>query len=272
VKTLPRTLTRTLAAALLSVAPCALVAGPLCERPAAAQPAPNDAAKRAARELADKGYEHYEAGEYAQAVVFFRQAESKFHAPSILLMQANAHEKQGQLVEALPLYERVASEPLAGDAPQEFRDAQAEAKATLERVKLRIATLKIVLKGMTPDRVTVTIDDVEIPPDKVLQPIPANPGTRRIQATIGGDESGRAVFQSVTLKEGMTKQIQLVFRPGTPAGPPPSSAGCASCEVTGPRPGQGAAAGVVGSLVVALLLALRRREGPCLKARTPARP
>ena len=269
---LPRILARTITSLLLAAAPFALLASPACERHAAAQTASTDAAKRAARELADKGYEHYEAGEYALAVVFFRQAESKFHAPSILLMQASAHEKQGQLVEALPLYERVASEPLADDAPQEFRDAQAEAKATLERVRVRIATLKIVLKGMTPDKVTVTIDDVEIPPEKVLQPIPANPGTRRIQATIGGDESGRAVFQSVTLKEGMTKQIQLVFRPATPAGPPPSSAGCASCEVGGARPGS-AAAGVMGSLAVAALLAIRRRrKGRSLGDRTSASP
>lgn len=252
VKRLPRTI---LAVAIAIAAPCALAA-----MPAAAQQAAADGAKRAARELADKGYEHYESGEYAQAVVYFRQAETKFHAPSVLLMQANAHEKLGQLVEAAPLYERIAGEPLAEDAPQEFRDAQVEAKATLERVKVRIATLKIVLKGMTADRVTVTIDDVEVPADKVLQPIPQNPGTHRVQATIGGDESGRAVFQSVTLKEGMTKQIQLVFRPAAPGGAPPSAGGCASCEIAGARPGGGAGMGVMGSLAVGLLLASRRRR------------
>lgn len=253
-------LPRTILAVLLAVAPCALATSVVRERPAAAQPASAETAKRLARELADKGYEHYEAGEYAQAVVYFRQAEAKFHAPSILLMQANSHEKLGQLVEALPLYEAIVAEPLAEDAPQEFRDAQAEAKATVERVRVRIATLKIVLKGMTADRVRVTIDGVEIPQEKVLEPIPQNPGTHKVEATIGGDESGRAVFQSVTLKEGMTKQIQLVFRPGAPVGPPPSSGGCASCEVGGARGAEGLPAGVVGSLAVALLSFRRRKK------------
>lgn len=231
--------------------------------PAAAQPPPVEDWKRAARELADKGYEHYEAGDYANAVKYFRDAESRFHAPSLLLMQANAHVKLGQLVEAEPLYQKIVEEPLPADAPQEFRDAQIEAAATLERVSLRIATLKITLKGMTADQVKITIDDVEIPSEKVLQPLRVNPGTRKIVATIGGDDGGRAVFQSVTLKDGVTKQIQLVFRPGGPVGTAPSSGGCASCEVaSGRSPGgtRSAQTGILAMLATGTLLRWRRRS------------
>ncbi len=115
---------------------------------------------------------------------------------------------------------------------------------------------------MTADQVKITIDDVEIPPEKVLQPLRVNPGTRKIVATIGGDDGGRAVFQSVTLKDGVTKQIQLVFRPGGPIGTAPSSGGCASCEVASGRGAggmAGAQTGLLAMLGISALLRWRRR-------------
>jgi hypothetical protein len=248
-------LSSTLSAVILALAASSAGVPP----PAFAQPAPADA-RQAARELADKGYEHYEAGEYAKAIKFFRDAEARFHAPTLLLMQGNAQVKNGGLVEARAVYQRVVDEQLASDAPKEFVDAQVEAKAAIESLKLRIATLKIVLKGMTADKVHITIDDVEVPTASVLQPLPQNPGTHKIVGVIGGEEGGRAVYQSVTLKEGSTKQIQLVFRPGGPAtsGPPPSR-GCASCEIEGLRAGAGAPAGLLSTAFVGVLMALRRR-------------
>lgn len=246
--------------ALLALALALPPAGAIALAPAPAW-ADDDAAKAAARELANKGYEHYAAGEYQKAIPFFKDAEARYHAPTLLLIQAKAWRKLNGLVEARDLYRRIADEKLADDAPQEFLDAQVEAKKELDLVSARIATLEIVLKGMTPDRVRVTIDDVEIPPDKVLTPLPQNPGPHRIVATIGGDGGGRAVFQSVTLKEGTTKKIQLVFRPGTPAATPPSAGGCASCAIGASgeaAPAQ--AAGLLSAAAAAVASALRRRR------------
>jgi len=227
----------------------------------AAQPAaPDTGARRAARELADKGFEHYEAGDYAKAIPFLRDAEARFHAPTLLLMLGNAHVKLGKLVEAMVFYDRVASEQLASDAPTEFVNAQTEAKATLASLAPRIATLKIVLKGTTADKVRITIDDVEIPAANVLKPLAADPGTHKIVASIGGDDGGRAVFQSVTLKEGMTKQIQLVFRPGGPVTPPPAAGGCASCEIAAPRGDGEAKISGLAAVALGLVAALRRRR------------
>lgn len=248
----------------LVIAALALAAQGVFHAPAAlAQPAATEDAKRAARELANKGYELYEAGDYTKAIQFFRDAEARFHAPTLLVIQARAHEKIGGLVEAQALYEKVAAEELAADAPKEFVEAQASAKAALEDIGPRIAFVKIVLKGMTADKVKITVDEVEVPAARLLEPIPANPGTRKIAATIGGDDGGRTVFQTVTLKEGVTKQIQLVFRPGgsvTAGELPPSGGGCASCEIGSLGAGDGAPPAVLGAAAAAALTALRRRR------------
>ena len=235
-----------------------------CPSPSAlAQPAAADDAKREARELANKGYEYYEAGDYAKAIQFFRDAEAKFHAPTLLVIQARAQEKNGGLVEARTLYQKVADEQLPADAPKEFVDAQAGAREALAGLEGRIAFVKIVLKGMTADRVQITVDGVEVPAARLLQPIPANPGTRKIAATIGGDDGGRTVFQTVSLKEGVTKQIQLVFRPGgsvTAGELPPTGGGCASCEIGSLRGAEGAPPALFGAAAAVLLAAARRRR------------
>jgi tetratricopeptide (TPR) repeat protein len=226
-----------------------------------AQPAQSDEErKQAARELANKAYEHYEAGEYGRAILYFRDAEAKFHAPTLLLVQAHAHVKLGQLVEARALYQRIVDEKLAEDAPKEFVDAQAAARKQADLMTARIATLKIVFKGMTADKVTVTIDDVEIPTAQILEPIPQNPGNHKIVATLGGEEGGRQVYQAVTLKEGTTKTVQLVFRKGGPVETPPAAGGCASCEIGARREGGGELYAASSTVAVAFLAALRRRR------------
>lgn len=264
-------LSRTWSVLLLALVASNVWSSPWAPSLAAAQPAkaaPADDAKRTiARELANKGFEHYEAGEYAKAIQYFRDAEAHFHAPTLLIVQANAYVKIGGLVEARTLYQRVASEELGSDAPKEFLKAQSDAKEAIAGLSARIATLKIVLKGMTPEKVHITIDDVEVPTDQVLQPIPQNPGTHKIVAAIGGDASGRAVFQSVTLKEGTTKQIQLVFRAGDPPPKLPPAGGCASCEIAAPRGGAGLPVpeGLLATVVVGLLSTFRRCTRPTRK-------
>jgi hypothetical protein len=244
----------------------------LVAAPAAAQPAPadppaapapgSDEAKAEARLLADKGYEQYEAGQYAKAIQYFRDAEARFHAPTLLAMQAKAQMKNGGLVEARTLFQRVVAEKLANDAPKEFLQAQTEAKAALEDLKGRIATLKVVLKGMQPSQIQLSIDDVEIPTGSILAPIPMNPGQHKVVAMIGGgDSGGRAVFQQVNLKEGSTKTVQFVFRAGGPvAVETPQEGGCASCEVGAPRHGSQAPAAALSALMAGLVMALRRRN------------
>ena len=230
---------------------------------ALSQPAASDDEKRAAKELANKGYEQYEAGEYDKAVKLFVEAAKHFPAPTILLVTARSEEKLDRFVEAQGHYRRIVDMELAPDAPKEFADAKAAAEEALPKLSGRIAFVKIVLKGMTADRVQITIDDAEVPRGKVLEPIPQNPGTHKIVATIGGDDGGRSVFQSVTLKEGVTKQIQLVFRPGgsLTSGELPPGGGCASCEI-GTLQGRGSSAeALLAAVTLAFFFGVRSRWG-----------
>lgn len=253
----PRTLPRSLVRALSLLTLCA------ASLRASAQPAASEDDKRAARELANKGYELYEAGEYARAIKLFLDAEKRFPAPTILLVAARSEEKLERFVEAQAHYRRIVDMELSPDAPKEFVDAKASAAEALPQLTGRIAFVKIVLKGMTADRVQITIDDAEVPQAKVLEPIPQNPGTHKIVATIGGDDGGRSVFQSVTLKEGTTKQIQLVFRPGgslTSGELPPSGGGCASCEIGSLRGNAGTPEALLAAATLAIFFGARRRR------------
>ncbi len=253
----PRTFPRSLIFALSTLAISAASLGAL------AQPAVSEDEKRAAKELANKGYEQYEAGEYDKAVKLFVEAAKHFPAPTILLVTARSEEKLERFVEAQGHYRRIASMELAPDAPKEFADAKAAAEEALPKLSGRIAFVKIVLKGMTADRVQITIDDAEVPQAKILEPIPQNPGTHKIVATIGGDDGGRSVFQSVTLKEGVTKQIQLVFRPGgaITSGELPPGGGCASCEIGNLRGHDSSPEALLAAATLALFFGARSRWG-----------
>lgn len=182
------------------------------QAPALAQTDATEQAKSEARALADKAYEHFEAGEYQKAIQLFHEADTKFHAPTLVLMQGHAQRKSGNLIEARALYQRVANETLPPDATKEFRDAVAEANAAVSELTGKTGYLKIVLTGGAADKVQISIDGLPVPPSKLGQPMEMNPGKRRIEAIIDGEEGGRSVFKTVVIKPGRTKQIQLAFK------------------------------------------------------------
>ncbi|MEZ4313788.1 MAG: tetratricopeptide repeat protein [Polyangiaceae bacterium] len=249
---------RTILTLLIALGACA---APLTARAQDALSTASDDDKSEARKLANKGYEHFEAGQYDKAIELFGQAEKRYPAPTILFLLGQAHERKEDFVGAQAVYKRLANMPLPDGAPPEFQEAQAKARAALDALTGRTAILKIVLKGMTADKVRVTIDDVLISPEALVQPIPQNPGSHKIVASIGEEEKGRAVFQQVTLKEGTTKQIVLVFRPGGPVSvdTDPKGGGCAACAVGGGTGGEEAPA-LASLLALGAVLLLRRKR------------
>ncbi|WP_438027957.1 hypothetical protein [Sorangium sp. So ce233] len=65
------------------VSACLLLLGTFWFSSVAAQERkPSAQEKAAAIALADEGLEHYDAGQYAEALVAFREAEQKIHAPT----------------------------------------------------------------------------------------------------------------------------------------------------------------------------------------------
>jgi hypothetical protein len=104
-------------------------------------------AREEARALADKGYAELQRGRYDAAIELFSKAEARFHAPTILLMIADAQVKAQRLIEAKATYERIASESLVNYAPQEFFDAQKKARAAATSLISRIPRLTIRVSG-----------------------------------------------------------------------------------------------------------------------------
>lgn len=182
----------------------------------ASAPAKSEKERRdEARALADQANVHFEAGEYQKAIELLHQADSIFHAPTLVIMQGHAQKKLGNLIEARALYMRVVKEGLDPNATEPFKAAYEEAKALADQLIGKTGYLKILLSGeIPPEKVQITIDDLPIPPSRIGQPIEQNPGKRKLVATIDAEEGGRQVFQIVTISPGKTKQIKLAFRKG----------------------------------------------------------
>src|SRR6185503_6053716 len=100
-----------------SLAGCALVLLMLCATAAAAS---EDDDRDKARALAEQAGDALDARKFSQAIDLVTQAETLYHAPTHLLIAAEAHEGLGALVEAAEIYERIVAEPLPAGAPPAF--------------------------------------------------------------------------------------------------------------------------------------------------------
>ncbi|WP_441288189.1 tetratricopeptide repeat protein [Sorangium sp. KYC3313] len=168
---------------------------------------PTQAAKAAALALADKGWEHFQAGRYEEALAAFRDAYDQVHAPPILLYAARSSERLGRLIEARSLFQRVVDEPIAASAPPEFHEAQAKARVELAALASRIPTLEIAITGVAPSAVELTLDG-----EPVFQtgPLERDPGEHTVVATMPGQAP---VTRTIRLSEGAKERVALVLAP-----------------------------------------------------------
>lgn len=194
---------------MLRIALCAAALTALWSSPAsAAKDSPYDEAeqerKDEARAMALKGYDFLLAGKYERALHFFVEAEKVYHAPTILLLVAQTHEKLGRLVEARAFYQKIIDEKLPKTAPWEFFEAQATARREITLLAPRIATLHIHVPGASGHNVKVTIDGESV--EALDQPQGVNPGKHAIAVTVDGS---RTLTQSIELKEGASERVVI---------------------------------------------------------------
>jgi hypothetical protein len=169
-------------------------------RPVWAGPA---AEREAARALAGKGYELFEAGQYQRAIELFQQAEGRFHAPPHLLYIARAEVKLGKLLDARATLQRIVDEKLAADAPAPFKEAQTSARSDLTEVEVLIPTIVIAFDGAAPPGTRVLVDGAPVEAASLGQPLRQDPGahvvtalppgmppvTRSVLLSVGGAET-----------------------------------------------------------------------------------
>jgi hypothetical protein len=176
--------------------------------PAGADPA----TRRAARQLAEEGGELLDQGRYALALDRLGRAYALVPAPTIRLLEAEAHERLGQLVEAAECLEAVTRTPLDEGAPEAFRNAVAEAGRRLQAIQSRIPTLTVSGAGSPATRpVEVRLGDERWPAALIGVPRPLNPGRYRVTWVMDGEVRET---QSAQLAEG--QHLTLTWQPPEP--------------------------------------------------------
>lgn len=187
-------------------------------RVAEAEPSSHDAAAmKAARPFAEKGFELFKGGRYAESIEQFKRADARYHAPPHLLYMARAHHRLNELVEARDLYRRILTEPIDDAAPQAFHRAVVEARAELGEVEESIPTVVLEISGVELDRATVTIDGRTY--GALPESIQLNPGEHEIEVT-APDRPTQS--HTVTLEAGDRRRLPIDMpSPGEPAAEDP---------------------------------------------------
>lgn len=261
----------------LGICAYAVVLGALTPLPAGAQQAETgnvELAKARARALANRGAELFEAGQYAEALEAFREAEQRYHAPTILVMVARCHERLGQLLEARSTYERVVAEPVPTWGPQAFREAQATAKANLEELERRIPMLEIRVTGAAASAVTLSVNGVSVAADG--EAIARDPGRTVVVASVAGRPP---IQREINLEEGRTERLTLDLSP-KPVAVPAAAAPDATARgpvlpayiafgVAGLGLGIGTVTGVMAKVAVDDIKSRCTPDGHCPRADQP---
>jgi hypothetical protein len=193
---------------LFAVALCGALILPARAR--ASEPV-DDATKNAARDLAQRAAEAYEAGDHVAAQDLFHRAYALVPAPTLSLREARALEKLGRLVEAVEAYVRTTRTPIAPGAPEVFHQSVNEARDELARLRPRVPRLKVAVEGAAAPELQVAIDGKPLRRELIGVATPIDPGTHSVTASTA---LGAGATASVTLKEGDDSAIVLRLEAG----------------------------------------------------------
>ena len=168
-----------------------------------------------ARALAEQAGDALDARKFKHAIELVTQAEALYHAPTHLLIAAEAHEGLGALVEAAELYERIVAEPLPAGSPAAFKSAQNDATTRIRALIARIPSLLVRVSPASAGAV-VTLDGkpFEGGGDAAKR---VNPGKHTIRVTASGFQDYE---KTVELSRGGVATIEIKLeREGAEAQP-----------------------------------------------------
>lgn len=166
---------------------------------AVADPAADQARKDQARALAERGDGELEAKAFVAAEATFKEAIALVDAPTLHVRLARALVGQRRLVEALDVYETVATTDLGTSPPRPFVEAVDEAKREAEALRKRIPVVRVAtIAGETEGQARVDNKSV-----RVGERVPLNPG----EHIVSGDGLAPVV---VEVGEGEQRDVDLV--------------------------------------------------------------
>ena len=171
----------------------------------------------------DEGKERSRTGDKDRALEAYQKAHDLMKVPTTGMALVRAHLAVGHLVEARDVALEVARMPRERSEPGIFEKARREAKELEANLKPRIPTVRIVVKGGPATHVTV--DDVDVAPLLLGEPVAMNPGKHTIVAKNADNADKRA---DVELGERDSKEIELTLPVSNPVllatVPPPAKA------------------------------------------------
>jgi hypothetical protein len=165
--------------------------------------------KATARAAYIDGVGMQEKNDCAGALPKFEVAQKLYPAATHLLHIAQCQAATGKLVEAQETYETLTRMTLGADAPDAFKQAQAEGKKELPALKPRIPTLRIQVTPASPKGLLVLVNGSPMPNELVGIARPVNPGKYKVSAEASGM---KAPAQELDLAEGANKTIDLALK------------------------------------------------------------
>ncbi|MFT3776432.1 MAG: hypothetical protein QM820_64650 [Minicystis sp.] len=175
--------------------------------PSFAQQSDEAKARAEARRLAEEGRALLESGKPREALASLRRAEAAFHAPTIVLLMAQARRDLGEVRAAVALYRRVVEEPLARDASPAFRSAHEMAEIELREARAKLSLVELELRPVGV-RASVTVAGDEV---SGAGPYEVDPGAATlIHVSAQGYEPAE---QSVTVARGARERLVIELKP-----------------------------------------------------------
>jgi hypothetical protein len=161
--------------------------------------------KDVARDIAHRGAEYFDDGDWERAREHFHRAYEIVPAPTLALMEARALVKLGRLAEATDAYSKAASAaPEEGNEP--YKRASSTARVELAVLVTKVPSIRVLFPATGP-RPSVRVDGAPVIGSTSM---PVNPGTHVITISVPGVPES---WQTVTLAEGEQRAIPLDLPP-----------------------------------------------------------
>ncbi len=181
---------------------------------------PTAADRETARSLMQEGRDLRDKGHGADALKRFKAADDIMHVPTTALEVAKTQAGMGMFVEARDTIANIRKLPTSASDPAPFQEARAKADELDNNLENRIPAITIAVTGAgdgeTP---TIVVDGVSVPSAALGLPRRVNPGRHMIVAKT---PSGRGE-QTVDVKEGDRKEVQIMLKGGGSSAPEPPS-------------------------------------------------
>ena len=207
---------------------------------------PEDATRRAARNLGTSGVEAYQAGDYATAAEKFDKAYRALKAPSLGLWSARALAKLNRVVEAAERYQEVIRLEIKSGDEAVQRQAKSDAETELAQLAPQIPNIVVRLSGASADEVSIKIGAEPLASSLVDEKRPLNPG----RYVVEGTRASQVVHVTVDVKLGETKQAVLLFPALAPGQNRATLTASAASSPTPPRAAEGTRSNLAPWLLV----------------------